>query len=356
MDLWDFEDDLEAPDETPEPAQEPVRSVGKDIPAPRERQAPKSPREKSEPSVPKTPTGGEDRIRMNISKSRGRGGPSGAAAGQSKPESDFDELEGWEDAVQAPRPEPEFDELPVESTFDEPHVGGKVVPNLQPMPVDSPVDVERETAGKAEPVPELPAAESYDEFSPVARENTTPISLRPHLGLSRFERIGLIALAVLLVMVAGGIFVFSLNRLPTESKRAQANDFPIKGALLTISSASSYWRAPITEGPDADTFRRETQLLPVLEMAVSGGPAAIRVLFRNDDHVVVGDAVTRTVRSGGTVKIAATAGFDDIGMHAAYRTGESKPWTIEVFEAPSEETTGKDFKKLFEINISTDRR
>lgn len=355
MDLWDFEDDIESPEGSSDPVKEPVRSAGKDIPSPRERQAPNTPRERNESSVPKTPTGGEDRIRMNISKSRGRTGPSGAAAGQSKPESDFDELEGWDDAVPPPQPEPEFDELPVESSLDEPHVGGKVVPNLQPMPVDSPSEAEREIVVKTESVPELPTAEADDEFSPVVRENATPISLRPHLGLSGFERIGLIALAVLLVLVAGGIFLFSLNRLPTESKRVQANDFPIKGAHLTISSAESYWRAPITDGPEADTFRRETQLLPVLEMALSGGPAAIRVLFRNEDHIVVGDAVTRTVR-GGTVKIAATAGFDDIGMHAAYRTGESKPWTIEVFEAPTEETTGKDFKKLFEINISTDRR
>lgn len=352
MDLWDFEDDLEASEETPEPAKEPVRSAGKDIPAPRERQ---TPRERNESSVPKTPTGGEDRIRMNISKSRGKGGPSGAAAGQSKPESDFDELEGWDDAAPPPQPEPEFDELPVEINSGDLHHVEKVVPNLQPMPVDTPAEAEPETVAKTEPVPELPVADADDEFSPVVRENSTPISLRPHLGLSKFERIGLIALAVLLVMVAGGIFMYSLNRLPTESKRAQANDFPIKGAHLTISSAESYWRAPITEGPDADTFRRETQLLPVLEMALSGGPAAIRVLFRNDDRVVVGDAVTRTVRDG-TVKIAATAGFDDIGMHAAYRTGESKPWTIEVYEAPTEETTGKDFKKLFELNISTDRR
>ena len=31
-------------------------------------------------------------------------------------------------------------------------------------------------------------------------------------------------------------------------------------------------------------FRRGTQLLPVLELTVSGGPAAVRVLFRNDDR------------------------------------------------------------------------
>ena len=56
------------------------------------------------------------------------------------------------------------------------------------------------------------------------------------------------------------------------------------------------------------------------------------------------------------LQIAATAGFEDLGMHAAYRTGQSKPWTIEVLEAPSESAANAEFKKLFEINISTDRR
>ena len=54
--------------------------------------------------------------------------------------------------------------------------------------------------------------------------------------------------------------------------------------------------------------------------------------------------------------IPATAGFDDIGMHAAYRTGGTKPWTVEIYEAPSENASGKEFTKLFETHISTDRR
>ena len=94
----------------------------------------------------------------------------------------------------------------------------------------------------------------------------------------------------------------------------------------------------------------------MLELKVSGGPAMLRVHFRNEDHSVVGDAVTYTVKQGGKVQIPATAGFDDPGMHAAYRTGQSKPWTIEVFEASSDDASGSDFKKLFEMNISTDRR
>ncbi len=171
-------------------------------------------------------------------------------------------------------------------------------------------------------------------FSPVVPDHAVPVSLRPRLMLSPVERLGLIFLLALLFAGGGAILVFSLNHLPTETQRAKANHFPIKGGQLTIDSATSYWRAPILEGSSRDTFRRGTQLLPVLELSVSGGPATLRVLFRNEEQAVVGDAVTRTVREGGLLKIPATAGFDDLGMHAAYRTGEGKPWTIEVLEAP----------------------
>jgi hypothetical protein len=345
MDLWDFEDDLELSEHEEEPrAEEIQRPPSRDIPAPRERQGGK-PRETEERSVPKTPTGGEDRIRMNVNKVRGTSRPSGPVTGQSKPESDFDELEHWEDA----RVSPEIEDLPVETEPDlfEPISLPKVIPTLKPMPV-APEEVE-----KTAPVIK---EEADDEFSPVIRENATPVSLRPHLGLSNMERIGMIALAALLVVGALAVLIFSINRLPTEPEKAEANDFPIQGSHLSITSATSYWRAPITEGAAPDTFRRETQLLPVLEIGVSGGPAVLRILFRNDERAVIGDAVTRAVRSGGTLKIPATAGFDEVGMHAAYRTGGTKPWTIEVYEAPSAETAGKDFKKLFEMNISSDRR
>jgi hypothetical protein len=201
-----------------------------------------------------------------------------------------------------------------------------------------------------------PVVQENDEFSAKAPANAMPISLRPHLKLSMLERFGLLVLLVLLLAGSAAILVFFLNRLPTEAQRAKAYDFPIKGDLLTIQSATSYWRAPVMEGASIDTFRRGTQLLPVLELTASGGPAAIRVLFRNENHAVVGDAVTRTFRGESPLKVPATAGFDDLGMHAAYRTGESKPWTIEVLEAPTENAPGTSFKKLFEITISTDRR
>ena len=88
----------------------------------------------------------------------------------------------------------------------------------------------------------------------------------------------------------------------------------------------------------------------------SGAPASIRVFFRNSDGEVIGDAVTRTLTPGPPLEVAATAGFEDVGMHAAYRTGQSKPWTVQVDEAPAADSPSSDYKKLFEMNVSTDRR
>lgn len=170
------------------------------------------------------------------------------------------------------------------------------------------------------------------------------------------ERVGLIALSALLVIGAVTVIAFSLSRLPTESAAVKANDFPINGKFVTVSSAVTYWRPPILEGKNPDTFRRGTVLLPVIDLVVPEGSGALRVVFRNPDGESVGDVVTRSVQRGQSLQIAATAGFDDLGMHSAYRTGESKPWTIEVDEAPSVNSNSSAFVSLFKMNISTDRR
>ena len=351
LDLWAFEEELEPSDvqKTDSRGENPPQASPREIPEPAEPPAtpPRASRSRPAAKAKQAPT--EDRIRMNVNKPRGKGRPAGPAVGPSKTESDFDDLEHWDDTT-APVPEFEDLDLPGEE-LPAPVMHKPVSPaEAADIPLE-PVD-----ALPDETATQMATSAMDDEFSPVMPDNAKPISLRPHLELSKAERIGLISLLALLLIGAGTFLMFSLNRLPTESAKAEANDFPIIGSQITIQSATSYWRAPITEGPQADTFRRGTQLLPVLELSASGGSAAIRVLFRNDERTVVGDAVTRTIRAGSTLSIPATAGFEDIGMHAAYRTGESKPWTIEVYEAPSETAEGKQFKRLFEMNISTDRR
>ncbi len=346
-DLWDLEDDFVLPEDAPVSRQDGPRA-GKDLPAPRERKTgPAKDHEETVTPRLKTPEG--DKIRINVNKPKTSSRPNPSV--QAKEDKDFEDLDHWDDAPA----DDDLGDLPVVP-----------VSPAEPWPVPAMVAVEENeedvSAPELEATPAGPVErpslddQDVDEFSPAPRADVKPVSLRPRMKLSHIEKIGLGALVALLVAVAGTAYLFSLHRLPHESERVRSKDFPIRGALLTVNSATSYWRAPITDGPTADTFRRGTQLLPVIELSLSGGPAAVRVLFRNEDRTVVGDAVTRAVNATSTLKIAATAGFDDLGMHAAYRTGESKPWTIEVYEAPSENTSGRDFKKVFEMNISTDLR
>jgi hypothetical protein len=333
LDLWAFEDDLEQPEAPPGEA---PRGVSAEIPAPRERRPAKT----SDPAGDSASAAGSggDQIRMDVMRSQPKNQPSQAIHSPT-PENEFDDLENWDDIPKLPV----IEELP-----DEPDTATEPLEAASPAPEVVPTADGRDA----------PAGNGVqdDEINPARQKDAKPVPLRPHLGLSKVERAGLIALAAMLLV--GGLFAYihSIKRLPTDAARASTGDFPLKGGRITVKSATTYWRQPVSEGPEAETFRRGTVLLPVLTLETTAGTGAIRVLFRNEQRAVIGDAVTRTIRGAGQLEIPATAGFDDIGMHAAYRTGGTKPWTVEVFEADSETAAGRDFNRLFEINISTDRR
>jgi len=341
IDLWAFDDIQPLEDEGSEKAPK-VPAPG--VPAARPGKKPSDKRKPADEGGATAPGGNAaakaaaDSIKVNVGKARPVS-QSGTVAGQSRPGSDFDDLDHWEDV------EEELSDAPP--------------PRLVPMPV------KLELAPVLEPEPEPLAAETtspapapeaeVDEFTTPVKPNLVPVSLRPHLGLSSMERVGLCALVGLLLIGAIVLYFNAIHGLQSGSKRVVQNDFPIKGKQLAIGSAETYWRAPLT-GDVQETVRRGTVLIPEIRLKPEGGPAAIRVFFRNSDGDLVGDAVTRSVQTAAEIRVAATAGFEDIGMHAAYRTGQSKPWTVEVREAPSENSTVQEFQKLFEMDISTDRR
>ncbi len=347
LDLWAFDEDLE---DAGRPAvAEQAKPAGKVIPAPRE-QAPKNPKDPEAASIPKTPTGGEDRIRMNVHKSRVKSRPAGMAAGQSKPEGDFDDLDAWEDTQPPAAAVPEIGDLPDDEAAPEENREMAETPELTagepPRAVEEAVSHARDDTHP----------EEVDELAPPLVKDARPVSLRPQLGLSNVERIGIAALAAVLLVAGVLVLAFSVFRLPGHTQRVQERDFPIQGEKIRIASAACYWRAPITEGENRDVCRRGTLLLPVIELVVSGGPCSLRVLFKDDEGNTVGDPILRDAAGGGTLKIPATAGFDDPGMYAAYRTGGAEPWTVQVFEAPAGSQTGGQAKLLFEMNIPADRR
>ena len=300
VDLWAFDDLDAAAEEIPLPAAEPVVSG---IPQVRETRKPKAPQGGVGPIV-KT-AGGHEGVMVSVGKSRQKV-VFGTSSGHSKPGDEFYDL----DHLDLPAPTATASEV-------------------APPP-------------KVEPV----------EEAALAVVSSAPVYSGVKVHLSKVEKIGLLTLLAVLVLGGIAVFLATISRLPSGVDRFKANDFPIEGKYLSIASATNFWRAP----KSTETVRRGTQLVPVLEIAATGKPAAIRVFFRNSEGEVVGDAVSRNIQPGTPLQVTATAGFDDVGMHAAYRTGREKPWTIEVLEAPSENSVGADYKKLFEMDVSPERR
>jgi hypothetical protein len=206
------------------------------------------------------------------------------------------------------------------------------------------------TATTAVTAPITKALADRAEIPPeVPPTGSTLWQLLSQVKLSFVEWCGLLLLLGLLGAGAVAVYVFTIRRLPSESELAKTREFPIQGEHFSILAAASHWRTP----NPSDKARLGSQLIPVLTLKCGGGPATLRIFFRNSEGEMVGDAVTRPTKDDGELEIPASAGFDDVGMHAAYRTGQGPRWTIEIWEAPVGKSTGADFKKLFSLPVST---
>lgn len=357
LDLWAFDDDPEMDEVSPVP----TRQGSAEIPAPRNPQprvpkpAPADPLPESSAPPHKLPQPSE-LIRINVNKPK-LGRPSAESLDVPKSESRTNDRYQWEDLpadveIEMPPPAP-----PVPFVQEMPPA---TPPPAEPLPVAPPEPVVAAAVPAPEPLnpaaPDPTPRADEDEFSPSVPQDATPISLRPHLGLSKIERISLFSLLLVLVASAVVILTFSLSRLPTKPAFPALMDFPIAGKHVSIVSAETYWRAPVIDGPRPDTVRRGTALMPVIEMKLGAATGNIRVLFRNESGQPIGDNLTRVANPNETLVIHATAGFDDPGMHAAYRTDKSKMWKVEVFELPAGEDAGGIASKLFEMEVSPLRR
>lgn len=220
-----------------------------------------------------------------------------------------------------------------------------------------------ETADSSAPLaaPLSPAPPTADDEKSAAEEEApgdsgAPVKPPTLPSFTKTERIALSALFGVLVLAAVMAISFFFNRVPTRPIIPEKPDFPISGKLIEIRSASTYWRKPITTGDNPETVRRGTAFIPVLRLSLHAEPCAIRIFFRDQDGVVVGDAINRMVSGDQDIEIPATAGFDDIGMHAAYRTGEQLLWTVHILEGPNLSADRKEFRKILETQVSTDVR
>lgn len=354
LDLWSFNDDID--DEQVVPIVQPFltqprpllsqSSGNRGIP---ERRDSKTGSTNAQSDVKASPPAtDEEQAKLNTGKSPDRRRALGDFSNSVKVADDFDDLEQWD--ADLTQEDDHLDELPEVLTEDVLRKEYTEIP--QSVPEEKSVPAASSAVVVSEEVPDKPAF-GDDEFSQVTDDGVEPVSLRPHMGLTKVEKVGIVSLFVILLAVGIVTYHFSVNRLPTESIKANANDFPIKGSRLTITAAESYWRVPIVDGPTPDVFRRGTELLPVVEIAVSGGSGAIRVVFRDENRKIMGDSITRSVGGKDLLKFVATAGFEDMGMYAAYRTGGNKPWIVEVLEGPSADASSAEFQKFFEMELST---
>jgi len=235
------------------------------------------------------------------------------------------------------------------SGFSDPSPGSDDMAELDP------VDLSPATAGPPAPESTLPSA--TPESAP--EENVVPITeaaspRKPIFSRQEAVSIGVVAL---LLLVCAGYFMFNAFRdLPRSVDPHAMPDMPIKGGHLVITAAETYWREPVTTGPDAEVVQRGARLIPVIEIHANSGDSTLRIQFRNSEGTLVGDPVTRAVNGRVHLTVPSTSGFDELHIHNAYRAGLVDPWTVEVLEAPANTTAGSAFRLLSTFPIASDRR
>lgn len=358
MDLWSFDDDLDGDEPEAEP-----KTIERIVIEPREieTKAPAEPQE-DEPAeviLPKVTKKQEHPgIRVNVGKTVPKARAQSSIASSEGHVENFDDLDSWDDIDElakasttpvAQKSEPEALTKVNEESFDEETEDSDHQEDIASEKKEVREDRAPDASARKSPSAAQSDAGIESEFASVQADPAKKLSLK--LGLSPVEKIGIAALLVILVAGTAWVYSYTINRIPKHAL-VEKHHFPIKGKRLTLTGAETFWRKPITTGDNPDTPRAGTAVLPVLSVALEGGPADVRVFFRNEKGELVGDSVTRSVQANSKLQIAATAGFDDAGMYAAYQAGMEKPWTVEILEIGE----GGAQSKLFQSKISTENR
>jgi hypothetical protein len=101
--------------------------------------------------------------------------------------------------------------------------------------------------------------------------------------LNRREVLGLATFAFTLLLAAIWVLTRFFSAFEFKSEFAKGPDFPIKGELLALTAADTYWREPVRAGEARDFARREVSLIPVLEITLdptASSAGALLVIFQ----------------------------------------------------------------------------
>lgn len=221
----------------------------------------------------------------------------------------------------------------------------------------------------AEVAPESPKEEE-DTPAPVS-ESATPAATASSatIQITKFSKMEIYSsFAFLLLLVIGGfvaMHIFNKNTAGIVDPYAQPK-LPAVGTIAKVNQAETYWRAPITEGPQRDPVKLNVTQIPCVDITLGESKASqgvLRVMFYDDKGNAVGDTVTRVFQNqvfadnqSATISFSCSAGFSDFGEQEAYRARIGKPWTVKVYEGPADNAPSESFSLLFTSPISIDRR
>jgi len=320
-DLWDLEDDSRLSPAQPTKRAEPASVI---------RKAKLDPLEKREPSA-------ENPSKPAVVTHHTKQSSSSPAASK--------ESEGRPGPPKASRPNGLRPRDPKSST-----------PQLEAT-VEEPSPEEKQEA----PETSVPTSEEPPEKPEKPETKAAPTSGKKETG--KGEKLGLIAFGIVFLLLAIWWLVGLFSSISTTRLGDDQPDFPAKGAYVTIEAAETYWREPVRDGISPDVARRDVEFIPVLSVAINDSEAGVlRAIFRNEEGDFVGDSISKKFANGvfdqhaqSTIEFPATDGFMNSGEFNGYRVGDDR-WTVELFEGPSADASGSEFKLLFTTPISPSRQ
>lgn len=174
----------------------------------------------------------------------------------------------------------------------------------------------------------------------------------------RLKLVEMASVSVFLVVALLGLFVFRSLVLsgpqPAEEVRVGLDSLsmPLEGDLLTITSVEAYWREP----QPGDIVRPGNVLVPEVRLQLASGSGFLRLLFRDEENKIQGDAVAEEVTNGKIEGKAEFVTLCSIGyknpMHLVEtRAGRQEPWTIHIYESGEYDVPIEEWRRLAQFDM-----
>lgn len=180
--------------------------------------------------------------------------------------------------------------------------------------------------------------EPYEVDAP---ENQSCLSLNGlKAGWAKLNVFEMASVAAFLIVALIGLFFFRglvhSGDVPAKEEDTTLSSvaFPAKGSLLTVNGIDAIWREP----RPGEIVRPGAYIVPVADISLGGGTGFLRVLFRDEEGKIRGDALVTKVDGGkaagqGTYTAICSEGFVTSMKLVECQAGRLDPWTVQVYES-----------------------